>query len=62
MRRAGRIGGEKPVVEPVGEHRFTVAALDYGIKAMTPHRLANPSDVDSVSIWMVVGRGGTPVL
>jgi transcriptional regulator with XRE-family HTH domain len=30
--------------------------------SMTPHRLANPSDVDSVSIWMVVGRGGTPVL
>jgi carbamoyl-phosphate synthase small subunit len=27
-------------VEPVGEHRFTVAALDYGIKSMTPHRLA----------------------
>ena len=27
-------------VEPIGEHRFTVAALDYGIKAMTPHRLA----------------------
>lgn len=30
--------------------------------SMTPHRLHNPSDVDSVSIWMVVGRGGTPVL
>ncbi|MCW2602274.1 MAG: carbamoyl phosphate synthase small subunit [Pseudonocardiales bacterium] len=28
------------VVEPEGEHRFTVAALDYGIKAMTPHRMA----------------------
>ncbi|MEO8888823.1 MAG: glutamine-hydrolyzing carbamoyl-phosphate synthase small subunit [Jatrophihabitantaceae bacterium] len=27
-------------VEAVGEHRFTVAALDYGIKAMTPHRMA----------------------
>ena len=27
-------------VEPIGEHRFTVAALDYGIKAMTPHRMA----------------------
>ena len=24
----------------MGEHRFTVAALDYGIKSMTPHRLA----------------------
>lgn len=30
--------------------------------SMTPHRLHNPFDVDSVSIWMVVGRGGTPVL
>jgi carbamoyl-phosphate synthase small subunit len=28
------------VVEPVGEHRFTVAAFDLGIKAMTPHRMA----------------------
>ena len=28
------------VVEPVGPRRFTVAALDLGIKAMTPHRMA----------------------
>jgi carbamoyl-phosphate synthase small subunit len=28
------------VVEAVGERRFTVAALDLGIKAMTPQRLA----------------------
>ena len=27
-------------VEAQGEHRFTVAALDFGIKAMTPHRMA----------------------
>ena len=27
-------------VEAIGEHRFTVAAMDYGIKTMTPHRLA----------------------
>jgi carbamoyl-phosphate synthase small subunit len=27
-------------VEAIGEHRFTVAALDYGIKSMTPHRMA----------------------
>ena len=27
-------------VDAIGEHRFTVAALDYGIKAMTPHRMA----------------------
>ncbi|HEV8024339.1 MAG TPA: glutamine-hydrolyzing carbamoyl-phosphate synthase small subunit [Candidatus Nanopelagicales bacterium] len=28
------------VVEPIGEHRFTVAAVDLGIKAMTPQRMA----------------------
>jgi carbamoyl-phosphate synthase small subunit len=27
-------------VDAVGERRFTVAALDYGIKSMTPHRMA----------------------
>ena len=27
-------------VPAIGAHRFTVAALDYGIKAMTPHRMA----------------------
>jgi carbamoyl-phosphate synthase small subunit len=27
-------------VDAIGTHRFSVAALDYGIKAMTPHRLA----------------------
>jgi carbamoyl-phosphate synthase small subunit len=31
---------EPYVVEAIGEWRFTVAALDYGIKAMTPHRMA----------------------
>jgi len=28
------------VVEPLGERRFTVAAIDLGIKTMTPHRMA----------------------
>ena len=28
------------VIDAIGEKRFTVAALDYGIKAMTPQRLA----------------------
>ncbi len=28
------------VVEAIGEHRFTVASLDFGIKSMTPHRMA----------------------
>ena len=27
-------------VDALGEHRFTVAALDYGIKSMTPYRMA----------------------
>jgi carbamoyl-phosphate synthase small subunit len=27
-------------VDAVGQQRFTVAALDYGIKSMTPHRMA----------------------
>jgi carbamoyl-phosphate synthase small subunit len=27
-------------VDAIGPHRFTVAAIDYGIKAMTPHRMA----------------------
>lgn len=27
-------------VDAIGEHRFTVAALDFGIKSMTPHRMA----------------------
>ncbi len=31
---------EPYIVEPEGEHRFTVAAIDLGIKAMTPHRMA----------------------
>jgi carbamoyl-phosphate synthase small subunit len=31
---------EPYVVEAIGEHRFTVAAIDYGIKAMTPRRMA----------------------
>ena len=31
---------EPYTVDAIGEHRFTVAALDYGIKTMTPHRMA----------------------
>ncbi|HEU5008962.1 MAG TPA: glutamine-hydrolyzing carbamoyl-phosphate synthase small subunit [Jatrophihabitantaceae bacterium] len=31
---------EPYTVDAIGEHRFTVAALDYGIKSMTPHRMA----------------------
>ncbi len=31
-------------------------------ESMTPHRLSNPYIEQSQSIWLVVGRGGTPVL
>jgi carbamoyl-phosphate synthase small subunit len=31
---------EPYTVDALGEHRFTVASLDFGIKAMTPHRMA----------------------
>jgi transcriptional regulator with XRE-family HTH domain len=45
---------------------FTHYELEPGdsirFESMTPHRLHNPFDVESVSIWIVVGRGGTPVL
>jgi len=38
---AGQVSTTEPyVVEPVGEHTATVAALDLGIKAMTPRRMA----------------------
>jgi carbamoyl-phosphate synthase small subunit len=38
---SARVSTPEPyVVEPIGPKRFTVAALDYGIKSMTPHRMA----------------------
>jgi carbamoyl-phosphate synthase small subunit len=38
---AGEVSTPQPYVVPaLGEKRFTVAAVDLGIKAMTPHRLA----------------------
>ncbi|MGI9091901.1 MAG: glutamine-hydrolyzing carbamoyl-phosphate synthase small subunit [Mycobacteriales bacterium] len=38
---AGEVTTDEPYVVPaIGARRFTVAALDLGIKAMTPHRLA----------------------
>jgi carbamoyl-phosphate synthase small subunit len=37
----GEVSTAAPYQVPaIGEHRFTVAALDYGIKSMTPHRMA----------------------
>jgi carbamoyl-phosphate synthase small subunit len=38
---AAEVSTEQPyTVEAIGTHRFSIAALDYGIKSMTPHRLA----------------------
>jgi carbamoyl-phosphate synthase small subunit len=38
---AEEVSTDRPYVVPaLGERRFTVAALDLGIKAMTPHRMA----------------------
>jgi carbamoyl-phosphate synthase small subunit len=37
----GQVSTAEPYrVDATAEHRFSIAALDYGIKAMTPHRLA----------------------
>jgi carbamoyl-phosphate synthase small subunit len=37
----GEVSTDAPYVVPaIGEKRFTVAAIDLGIKAMTPHRMA----------------------
>ncbi|HEU5271365.1 MAG TPA: glutamine-hydrolyzing carbamoyl-phosphate synthase small subunit [Jatrophihabitans sp.] len=37
----GEVSTTEPYrIDALGEHRFTVAALDYGIKAMTPRRMA----------------------
>ena len=47
----------------VGFNHYRLDAGDsISFASMTPHRLHNPADTDSVSLWMVVGRGGTPVL
>ncbi|HEY0870897.1 MAG TPA: glutamine-hydrolyzing carbamoyl-phosphate synthase small subunit [Acidothermaceae bacterium] len=38
---AGQVSTVNPYVVPaIGERRFTVAAIDLGIKSMTPHRMA----------------------
>ena len=38
--RRGHGAAQPYTVDAIGEHRFTIAALDFGIKAMTPHRMA----------------------
>jgi transcriptional regulator with XRE-family HTH domain len=53
-----------------GRLRVQVGFADYELgegdsisfDSMTPHRLSNPYVELSESIWLVVGRGGTPVL
>ena len=38
---SAQVSTEQPYrVDAIGTHRFTVAALDFGIKTMTPHRMA----------------------
>lgn len=47
----------------VGFDHYQLNAGDsISFESMTPHRLSNPYDASSFSIWIVVGRGGTPVL
>jgi transcriptional regulator with XRE-family HTH domain/quercetin dioxygenase-like cupin family protein len=47
----------------VGFDNYELNAGDsISFESMTPHRLSNPYQQQSESIWMVVGRGGTPVL
>jgi carbamoyl-phosphate synthase small subunit len=53
-------------VDAIGGHRFTVAALDYGIKAMTPHRMAERGITTHVlpcttSVEDVLGTGADAV-
>ncbi|HEY6790964.1 MAG TPA: XRE family transcriptional regulator [Trebonia sp.] len=53
-----------------GKLHVQVAFAHYDLEAgdsisfdsATPHRLSNPFEQESQSIWLVVGRGGTPVL
>jgi transcriptional regulator with XRE-family HTH domain len=53
-----------------GRLRVQVGFADYELgegdsisfASITPHRLSNPYSEISQSLWMVVGRGGTPVL
>jgi carbamoyl-phosphate synthase small subunit len=62
--RGADLSGEVTTPEPylvpaIGPHRFTVAALDYGIKSMTPHRMAErgistrvlPSTSTAAEVW-----------
>jgi transcriptional regulator with XRE-family HTH domain len=43
-------------------HYDLAAGDSISFDSATPHRLSNPFDQESQSIWLVVGRGRTPVL
>ena len=62
----GEVTVEQPYVVPaIGEERFIVAAVDLGIKAMTPHRMAErgmtvhvvPASIDATDL-LSLGRDG----
>ncbi len=56
---------EEYVVPAIGQERYVVAAVDLGIKSMTPHRMAErgmtvhvvPADIDAESL-LEIGRDG----
>ena len=65
-RLSGEVSTPEPYVVPaVGERRFTVAAIDLGIKSMTPHRMAErgaevhvlPADTDFAAIEALAPDG-----
>jgi quercetin dioxygenase-like cupin family protein len=61
-REYGYVLGGRLMVQ-VGFARYELDQGDsISFDSITPHRLYNPYDVDSESVWLVVGRGGTPVL
>ncbi|MFI0432818.1 MAG: glutamine-hydrolyzing carbamoyl-phosphate synthase small subunit [Candidatus Nanopelagicales bacterium] len=50
---SGEVSTDEPyLIEAIGPRRFTVVAVDLGIKAMTPHRLAERG----VQTWVVPAR------
>ncbi|NJQ01533.1 glutamine-hydrolyzing carbamoyl-phosphate synthase small subunit [Streptomyces zingiberis] len=62
----GEVATAEPYVVPaIGEKRFTVAAIDLGIKGMTPHRMAErgievhvlPANATPEDVYAVKGAG-----
>ncbi|MDV6270619.1 helix-turn-helix domain-containing protein [Rhodococcus globerulus] len=51
------------LVVQIGFNSYELGPGDaINFESVTPHRLSNPFDTNSESVWLVVGRGGTPVL